>query len=107
MIDLIGYSVFGEVATLLVMATVATVPILPKGLSHEDMRTTLIQVTRTVDFRGRIAVASHSESDTADLLGAGADIVLEPFQDAAERAVELILDGGPQERPGSLAEQPT
>ncbi len=75
---------------------VSTVPIHPSGVSHEDMRTTLIQLTRTAGFRGRMAVASHHAQDTAALFDAGADLVLEPFQDAADRAVELI-GGAPEE----------
>jgi Kef-type K+ transport system membrane component KefB len=74
----------------------STVPIHPTGLSHEDTRTTLIQLTRTSGFRGRVAVASHHARDTEELFAAGADIVLEPFQDAADRAVE-ILCGAPEE----------
>ena len=38
---------------------VSTIPIHPTGLSHEDTRTTLIQLTRAAGFRGRVAVASH------------------------------------------------
>ena len=75
---------------------VSTVPIHPTGLSHEDTRTTLIQLTRAAGFRGRVAVASHHPRDTEELFGAGADIVLEPFQDAADRAVELLC-GAPEE----------
>jgi Kef-type K+ transport system membrane component KefB len=75
---------------------VSTVPIHVTGLSHEDARTTLIQLTRSAGFRGRIAVASHYARDTEDLFAAGADLVLEPFQDAADRAVEL-LSGAPEE----------
>jgi len=75
---------------------VSTVPIHPTGLSHEDTRTTLIQLTRTAGFRGRVAVASHHPKDTEVLFGAGADIVLEPFQDAADRAVALLC-GAPEE----------
>jgi Kef-type K+ transport system membrane component KefB len=74
----------------------STVPIHPTGLSHEDTRTTLIQLTRTSGFRGRVAVASHHARDTEELFAARADIVLEPFQDAADRAVE-ILCGAPEE----------
>ncbi|WP_241503771.1 cation:proton antiporter [Ferruginivarius sediminum] len=74
---------------------VSTVPIHPTGLSHEDTRTTLIQLTRTAGFRGRIVVTSHNPKDTEDLIGAGADMVLEPFQDAADRAVDLLC-GGPE-----------
>lgn len=75
---------------------VSTVPIHPTGLSHEDTRTTLIQLTRTSGFRGRIAVASHHSRDTEELVAAGADMVLEPFQDAADRAVDLLC-GAPEE----------
>ena len=75
---------------------VATVPIHPTGLSHEDTRSTLIQLARGTAFRGQVAVASHNHRDNEDLLAAGADIVLEPFQDAADRAVELLC-GAPEE----------
>lgn len=75
---------------------VATVPIHPTGLMHEDTRSTLIQLARGTPFRGQVAVASHNHRDNEDLLAAGADIVLEPFQDAADRAVELLC-GAPEE----------
>jgi len=75
---------------------VSTVPIHPTGLSLEDTRATLIQLTRSSGFSGRIAVASHSQRETEELEVAGADLVLEPFQDAADRAVELL--GGAPER---------
>lgn len=77
---------------------VSTIPIQPGGLSHEDTRTTLIQLTRTAGFRGRIAVTSHTMRETQRLMDAGADIVLEPFQDAADRAVELLCGAQQEER---------
>jgi Kef-type K+ transport system membrane component KefB len=77
---------------------VSTVPIHPTGVSHEDARNTLIQLTRTSGFRGRVAVTSHSASDTGSLFAAGADIVLEPFQDAADRSVELLCGAREEER---------
>lgn len=77
---------------------VSTVPVHPTGLSHEDTRITLLQVTRSAGFQGRIAVTSHSKPDTEDLLTSGADIVLEPFQDAADRAVDLLTGGEQMER---------
>ncbi|MZR32391.1 cation:proton antiporter [Sneathiella litorea] len=80
---------------------VSTVPEHPLGLSHEDTRMTLLQLTRTAGFRGRIAATSHSTTDTEDLIGAGADIILEPFQDAADRAVE-ILCGAPEEERANI-----
>jgi Kef-type K+ transport system membrane component KefB len=77
---------------------VSTVPIHPTGLSHEDARTTLIQLTRAAGFPGRVAVTSHNIKDTRLLLAAGADMVLEPFQDAADRAVELLTGAAPEDR---------
>lgn len=79
---------------------VSTVPIHPTGLSHEDTRRTLIQLARSAGFCGRIAAASHSNSDTEALSGAGVDLVLEPFQDAADRAVELLSGAVAEERTG-------
>jgi voltage-gated potassium channel Kch len=76
----------------------STVPIHPTGLSHEDTRTTLIQLARTAGFRGRVAVISHSAGETDELAAAGADIVLEPFQDAADRAVYLLCGGREEPR---------
>lgn len=78
---------------------VSTVPIHPTGLSHEDTRRTLIQVARSAGFSGRIAAASHSSGDSEALFGAGIDLVLEPFQDAADRAVELLSGAVAEDRP--------
>jgi len=74
------------------------VPIQPRGLTHEDTRATLIQLSRTSGFCGRIAVASHHARDTEELFASGADIVLEPFQDAADRAVDILCGGKEEER---------
>ncbi|MGE0661051.1 MAG: cation:proton antiporter [Reyranellaceae bacterium] len=77
---------------------VSTIPIHPTGLTHEDTRKTLIQLARTAGFSGRVVVASHSLTETEVLIHAGADMVLEPFQDAADRAVELLCGGAESER---------
>jgi len=88
---------------------VSTVPLHPTGLSHEDARRTLIQLTRNAGFRGRIAAASHGHSETEGLVLAGADLVLEPFQDAADRAVEMLCGASVEERtdiPQIASEEP-
>ena len=69
---------------------VSSIPVHPTGLSHEDARLTLMQVARIGGFRGRIALTSHSKPETEELLASGADHVFEPFQDAADRAAELV-----------------
>jgi Kef-type K+ transport system membrane component KefB len=77
---------------------VSTVPVHAKGLSYEDARTTLIQLARAAGFTGRLAVTSHDARETETMLGAGADLVLEPFQDAADRATDLLCGGSEEER---------
>lgn len=72
---------------------VSTIPVHATGLTHEDARRTMIQGVRAASFTGRIAVTSHHQTDTEKLMASGADIVLEPFQDAADRAVELFTGG--------------
>ena len=72
---------------------VSTVPAHPTGLSHEDSRRTLLQLVRGLGFGGRIAAAAQSAADTELLLAAQADMVLEPFQDAADRAVDMLCGG--------------
>ena len=60
------------------------------GVNHPDARHVLIQSLREHGFRGAIAVTTTAEVDAETLLLLGADLALDPFQDAADRAVELI-----------------
>ena len=69
---------------------ISALPVHSTGLSHEDPRRTIIQSVHATDFAGRIAVTSHSGEDSEALLAAGADLILEPFQDAADRALERL-----------------
>jgi voltage-gated potassium channel Kch len=68
----------------------SSVPVHATGVSHDDARLTLIQLARAAGFQGRVAVTSHNPAETEALTSAGADLVFEPFQDAADRAVELL-----------------
>ncbi len=77
---------------------VSTIPQLVTGLSEKDSRRTLIQLVHSSEFRGRVAVTSHTVQDIRALLGSGADMVLEPFQDAADRAADLLCGGRGEER---------
>jgi Kef-type K+ transport system membrane component KefB len=60
------------------------------GVTHEDVRMTVIAAVRHAGYEGRIAIRNRRPADTDAALRAGADLVLEPFQDAADRAVELV-----------------
>lgn len=83
---------------------ISTVPIQVQGLTQEDSRRALIQLAGLAGFEGQIAVVSHNEAETRELAKAGADVVLEPFELAAERAVENVhlqaVASGPQADPG-------
>ncbi|MFZ9873359.1 MAG: cation:proton antiporter [Steroidobacteraceae bacterium] len=71
---------------------VLTVSAYPPGLTHEDARTTLIQILRMTGYRGKIAVTSHDSGDVSRMLAAGADIVIEPFQEAADHSVDILCE---------------
>jgi voltage-gated potassium channel Kch len=63
------------------------------GVTHDDPRFAIAQALRSAGFRGRIAVITHRAADADALRAAGADLVLEPFEDAADQAVDLIATG--------------
>ena len=77
---------------------VSTTPSHTTGVTHDDPRATLVQLARTAGCSGRIAVTSHRAEDTEALLALGAHLVIEPFQDAADRAVELLAGAELTER---------
>jgi Kef-type K+ transport system membrane component KefB len=72
---------------------VSAVPEHQTGLTHEDPRIALIQALRFHGFTGKIAVAAQHAIDVERLREGGADLVLLPFQDAADQAVALMLSG--------------
>lgn len=69
---------------------VSTVPVHEAGLVHGDTRIAIVQALKNAGFGGRIAIASHRDAEVESLRAAGADLVLEPFQDAADQAVDLL-----------------
>ncbi|MDP2546723.1 cation:proton antiporter [Oceanobacter sp. 4_MG-2023] len=79
---------------------VSTIPHHHVGVSSEDTRKTIIQLTRAAGFAGKLATVSQSKAETEELNMLGVDLVLEPFQDAADRASELLLEGLDQAHPG-------
>ncbi len=53
----------------------------------------VMHTLRERGFAGRIALTAHNHADARTLKELGADLVLLPFVDAAERAVEKIIEG--------------
>jgi len=70
---------------------VSAVPEHETGITHEDGRIGMIEALHAAGFTGRIAVTAHGGSDAERLLSRGADLVLEPFRDAADQAALLLM----------------
>ncbi len=70
---------------------VAAMPGQRIGLTHDDPRLTLLGTLRGHGFVGKIAVTADTMKDAAELRDKGADLVLMPFRDAADQAVDLLL----------------
>src|SRR5690606_33793405 len=77
---------------------VSAVPQHQTGVTHDEPRVALIQALRFHGYGGRIAVAAQRVAEVEPLQQAGADLVFLPFQDAADQAVALMLEGEPAER---------
>lgn len=63
-----------------------------------EPRLALVHALKHAGYQGRIAVATADEGLAGRLTSAGVDLVLDPFQDAADRAVELLVTGEAPER---------
>ncbi|MEO1040244.1 MAG: cation:proton antiporter family protein [Pseudomonadota bacterium] len=71
---------------------VSAVPEHDTGVTHDDVRRSLIRHLRDLGYEGRIAVAAHRKDAAAPLRAAGADLVLLPFRDAAMQAADLVMN---------------
>ncbi|MEX0953946.1 MAG: cation:proton antiporter [Rhizobiaceae bacterium] len=70
--------------------TVSTAPDQSVGVAGADSNLALLHGLKAAGFAGKIAVTLRHEMDPKVLMSAGADLVLEPFQDAADQAVDLL-----------------
>ncbi len=70
---------------------IAAVPGYRTGLTHDDPRLTLLNTLRGHDFAGKIALTAYTAADVELLRDRGADLILMPFRDAADQAVDLLL----------------
>lgn len=60
------------------------------GLTHEDPRLYIIEGLKNKKFKGKVVIAAGSAEDEKDLKKKGADIILRPFQEAAEYAIKAL-----------------
>jgi Trk K+ transport system NAD-binding subunit len=77
----------------------STIPVYMPGLNAEDVSKTIIQLSRLSGFKGRVAVTARHPDDASLLADAGADSVLQPYHDAADRAVDILCGGNTLEQP--------
>jgi Kef-type K+ transport system membrane component KefB len=74
---------------------IIALPGLPASLTHDDARLVLMERLRAAGFGGRIAVRADTAAEAEVLRQRGADLILEPYADAATRAVEELGVGTP------------
>lgn len=70
---------------------VSGIPEHQTGVTHEDARLALVDALRNAGFTGRLAIAVHHGSDAEQFAAGGADLILQPFRDAADQAAQLLL----------------
>jgi Trk K+ transport system NAD-binding subunit len=86
---------------------VCTVPEHDLGVTHEDPRLALLRSLRGLGFEGRIAIAAHRDAVAARLEAAGADLVLQPYRDAAAHGADRVLGrDGPRPATGLESASP-
>ena len=71
---------------------VSAIPQFDFGVTHEDPRLVLIDGLKREKYTGMIAVSTYQSHDIKALKAKGADLVLLPFHDAADRAVERMRE---------------
>lgn len=59
-------------------------------LTQDNARLVLVTTLKTLGYRGRTAVTAHRPEEPPELERQGVDLVLRPFQDAADRTVALL-----------------
>jgi Kef-type K+ transport system membrane component KefB len=69
---------------------IAAVPDPNTGVSSHDSRHALLQALDDAGYEGKVAVATHRLDEVETLKAAGADLILRPYFDAADQAIDLL-----------------
>lgn len=70
---------------------ICAIPQHAPGLTHDDPRILLVKGLKEHHYKGKIAVSTQHASQVDALTKKGVDMVFLPFHDAADRAVEKIM----------------
>jgi Kef-type K+ transport system membrane component KefB len=68
------------------------IPLVICAIPTFDTNLALLRTLRLSGYTGTLALTAHTQSDADRLKKAGADLVLCPFADAAERAADILLE---------------
>ena len=66
-------------------------------IRDRDLNLNLLRAIKERKFRGRVALTARWEEEAEAFLRAGADLVLRPYADAAEQAVEILERDDPDQ----------
>jgi Kef-type K+ transport system membrane component KefB len=69
---------------------VSAIPQYDFGVSREDPRVSLLEALKQSGFTGKVAVTTQKASEVEELRKRGADLVLQPFHDAALHVAQLM-----------------
>jgi Kef-type K+ transport system membrane component KefB/voltage-gated potassium channel Kch len=82
---------------------IVAVPPHDTGITHSDLRHIVLHAARAAGFAGKIAVIGRDGREREELEKAGAERVLLPYSEAAERLIELIAGPADGRSAGSAA----
>lgn len=71
---------------------ISTIPDHDISLTHEDPRLALVRGLEEANYKGKTAIAANSRSAIERLETVDIDVILNPYRDAAEEAVEFVCD---------------
>jgi Kef-type K+ transport system membrane component KefB len=71
---------------------VSTIPTHHLGLVIDDTRKTIVQLSKAAGFEGKFAIVSHTQKEAKYLTDAGIDMALLPYNDAALRTSEMLIE---------------
>jgi Kef-type K+ transport system membrane component KefB len=69
---------------------ISAIPDANTGVTSHDSRLTLLKALDEIGYEGKVAVATHRLDEVEPLKVAGADLILRPFFDAADQAIDLL-----------------
>jgi Kef-type K+ transport system membrane component KefB len=76
------------------------------SIREADVNRALLYGLRQHGFQGRVAVATHHSGEVQALRRLGADLILQPYEDAADQAVDLVVGHDTRPLPLDIPPEP-